>query len=92
MTSPLLDQLEERAAELEAANSSLRRRVAELENETHDLAEDLQGVTQHPDDRNPLMRRPFAQLAGSAARVSTTSATLDTTSDQPLLRRAQKNG
>jgi chromosome segregation ATPase len=44
MTSPLLDQLEERAAELEAANSSLRRRVAELENETHDLAEDLQAA------------------------------------------------
>jgi len=44
LASPMLDQLEERAAELEAANSSLRRRVAELENETHDLAEDLQAA------------------------------------------------
>jgi|GEM_PF-395547 len=48
MTSPLLDQLEERAAELEAANSSLRRRVAELENETHDLAENLQAADHEP--------------------------------------------
>ena len=44
MTSPLIDQIEERAAELEAANSSLRRRVAGLEDETHDLAEDLQAA------------------------------------------------
>jgi hypothetical protein len=44
MTSPLLDQLEERAAELEATNSSLRLRVAALENETRDLAEDLQAA------------------------------------------------
>jgi flagellar biosynthesis chaperone FliJ len=44
LTNPLLDQLEERATELEAANTSLRRQVAELKNETHDLAEDLQAA------------------------------------------------
>ena len=40
----LLDQLEQRAAELEAENSSLRPRIAGLEGELHDLAEDLQAA------------------------------------------------
>jgi chromosome segregation ATPase len=43
-TSPLLDQLEERAAELEYDNASLRRRVADLEVETRELAETLQAA------------------------------------------------
>ena len=40
----LLEQLERRASELEAENSSLRPRVAALENELHDLGEDLQAA------------------------------------------------
>ncbi|MGH9099368.1 MAG: DUF6262 family protein [Acidimicrobiales bacterium] len=40
----LLDQLERRAAELEAENSALRPRIAGLEGELHDLAEDLQAA------------------------------------------------
>lgn len=39
-----LEQLERRASELEAENSSLRPRVAALENELHDLGEDLQAA------------------------------------------------
>ena len=40
----LLDQLERRTAELEAENSSLHPRIAGLEGELHDLAEDLQAA------------------------------------------------
>ena len=40
----LLDQLERRAAELEAENTSLRPRIAALESELHDLNEDLQAA------------------------------------------------
>jgi len=39
--SPLLDQIEQRAADLEAENASLRRRVADLEAESREQAESL---------------------------------------------------
>jgi hypothetical protein len=40
-TAPLLDQLEDRAAELEADNAELRRRVAELESELREAVDGL---------------------------------------------------
>lgn len=40
-TSPLLDELERRAAELEADNHRLRRRTVQLEDETRELADNL---------------------------------------------------
>ncbi|MGH9008251.1 MAG: DUF6262 family protein [Acidimicrobiia bacterium] len=41
IAAPLVEQLEDRAAELEADNARLRRRVAELEHERRELGETL---------------------------------------------------
>ena len=41
MLTPLLDDLEQRAGELEATNQSLRRRIVELEGEINELTETL---------------------------------------------------
>lgn len=63
----MLDQLEDRAAQLEAANSLLGRRVAELENETHDLAVDLQAARAK---NRELMREPSRSAVHSAQVLS----------------------
>lgn len=44
LTSPLLDQLEQRSTELEADNHRLRRRVSELEAEAREHADTLQAA------------------------------------------------
>lgn len=42
--APFLDRLEDRAAELEADNHQLRRRVGDLETELHDATDSLQAA------------------------------------------------
>ncbi|MDQ2728588.1 MAG: DUF6262 family protein [Actinomycetota bacterium] len=44
LANPLLDQLEQRSAELEADNHRLRRQVTELEAEAHEHADTLQAA------------------------------------------------
>jgi hypothetical protein len=41
MAASLLDQLEDRAAELESENANLRRRVVEVEGEASEMVESL---------------------------------------------------
>jgi hypothetical protein len=66
--SSLLDQLEQRAAELETDNVVLRRRVGELDNEMHDLAEDLQTARAMNRDLMAELNRP--PTTSSAPRPS----------------------
>lgn len=70
-TRPLLDGLEQRAAELEADNHQLRRRVAELENYAHEVADNLDAArTTNRDLMNELNRRSHVTRSPTKARTS----------------------
>ncbi len=57
-TRPLLDGLEQRAAELETDNHRLRRRVTELENETREIADNLDAARTTNRDLMTELNRP----------------------------------
>lgn len=57
---PLLDALEQRAAGLETDNHQLRRRVAELENQTRELADNLDAARTTNRDLMTELNRPSA--------------------------------
>lgn len=61
IASPLIDQLEERAGELEADNAQLRQRVADLEAQLRDLGETL-------DAARAMNRELMSELNSSAPR------------------------
>jgi len=56
-TAPLLDQLEDRAAELEAENARLRRRVSELETEVREANDSLEAARAANRDLMALVNR-----------------------------------
>jgi chromosome segregation ATPase len=61
IANPLLEQLEERAAELETDNAGLRRNVVDLENETRELTETL-------DAARTMNRELMSELNSSTPR------------------------
>lgn len=75
--SPVLDQLEERAADLEADNAQLRQRIAELEEALHESSETLNAARAVNRELMTEINRP----AQGAPAESPTTAT----------RRAQPN-
>jgi len=64
---PMLDQLEDRAAELEADNHALRQRLAQLESEHNELADTL-------DAARAMNRELMNQLNREAAAPTATSS------------------
>lgn len=82
LASPLLDQLEERAAELEAGNASLRRRIDELEAEARELAENLQAA-------RATNRELMSELNRSADNAGTARSTRSATQARSSAGRPQ---
>lgn len=72
LASPLVDQLETRAAELEADNHTMRRRIGELENEVTELTATLETARamnrEMMSEVNRLDARPADQTPRTTAR------------------------
>ncbi len=91
--APALDQLEQRAAELEAENHRQRQHIARLEADGRELAETLDAaramnrelmseLNRHPTNKQTA---PRGMHKGRQSTVSTTSTTPDKPADQDLL-------